>query len=243
MIGVDNQVTWPKHEALVQFDRFTMVLMPKTKEHVQSISIDLTANKLSIKQARTVANRFLSVMTWCDDQFAVAQDGWAGNPVPTPVPRRNLAFTTAHPWIFDRKIPTDEDARRALALYREARNAEQNYLVSYAVLNYYKIVELKHPKGPKTRAWLATTFPSVERKLRTEIVALFHKERGSNPPEKHIYDAYRLAVAHASEKTISDPDDSNESTRLHVAAEILREFARHVIATELDISDSPYSGD
>jgi hypothetical protein len=31
------------------------------------------------------------------------------------------------------------DARRALALYREARNAEQNYLVSYAVLNYYKI--------------------------------------------------------------------------------------------------------
>jgi hypothetical protein len=47
MIGVDNQVSWPKEETLVHFDRFTMVLMPKTKEHVQSISIDLAANTLA----------------------------------------------------------------------------------------------------------------------------------------------------------------------------------------------------
>jgi hypothetical protein len=227
----------------VNFDRFTLVLLPKTKEHVQSINIDLAANKLTMHEARTVMNRFLSLMTWCDDEFAVAQDGWAGSPVPSPVPRRNLAFTTTHDWLFDRKIPSDNDARRALALYREARNAEQNYLVSYGVLNYYKIIEIRHPDGPKARAWLAAAFPIVEPKIRVEVLREFHGERGTIPPEKHIYDAYRLAVAHASNRTISDPDSSHEITRLHIAADILHELARHFISTELKVSDSMYSGD
>jgi hypothetical protein len=85
-------------------------------------------------------------MTWCDDQFAVAQDGWSGNPVPVAVLRRNLAFTTAHDWIFDRKIPASEEVRRALALYREARNAQQNFMVSYAVLNFFKVIEVRYLK-------------------------------------------------------------------------------------------------
>jgi len=58
--------------------------------------------------------------------------GWSANPVPVAVPRRNLGFTTAQYWIFDRQIPATEEARRALALYREARNAQQNFMVCYA---------------------------------------------------------------------------------------------------------------
>jgi hypothetical protein len=46
-IGVDNQVTWPREETVVNFDRYSLVLMPKTKDSVQSISIDLAANRLS----------------------------------------------------------------------------------------------------------------------------------------------------------------------------------------------------
>jgi len=242
-IGVDNQVTWPREETLVNFDRFALVLLPKTKDHIQSINIDLANNKLSIDEARTVWNRFLSIMAWCDDQFAVAQDGWAGNPVPMPVSRRDLAFTTAYHWIFDRNIPVDSDTRRALALYREARNAEQNHLVSYAVLNYYKVIEIGHPEGPQTRSWLATAFPVVEPRLDAELMQRFHSERGNSSPESHIYDSYRLAVAHASTKTKSDPDCSKEITRLHDAAEILRRLARHFIASELKVSDCTYSGD
>jgi hypothetical protein len=37
-IGVDNQVTWPRNETLVKFDRYKFVLMPKTAQHVQSIT-------------------------------------------------------------------------------------------------------------------------------------------------------------------------------------------------------------
>jgi hypothetical protein len=242
-IGVDNQVTWPREETLVHFDRFTLVLLPKTRDYVQSINIDLTANKLTMREAETVVNRFLSLMTWCDNQFAVAQGGWAGNPVPSPVPRRDMAFTTTHTWLFARKISSDKDVLRALALYREARNAEQNYLVSYAVLNYYKIIEIRHPNGKQARAWLDKTFPIVEPSIPIEILRQFNSEMGATPPAKHIYDAYRLAVAHASTKTISDPDISDEITRLHIAAEILRALARYLISTELKVSECIYSGD
>ena len=240
MIGVDNQVTWPKEETLVRFDHFTLVLLPKTERHVQSISIDLAANRLGIPEARTVINRFLSVLTWCDDQFAVAQDGWAGNPEPTPVTRRNLAFTTTSHWLFDRKIPEGPSAR-ALALYREGRNAEQNYLVSYAVLSYHKIIEIGHAQ---TNKWVESVFPSVEGKIREDVLREFHKDRGDRSVSSYLFAHYRTAVAHALKTTVpSDPDCANEARRLHNGAEIMRELARHFISVELKVSDSPFSGD
>jgi hypothetical protein len=76
---------------------------------MQSINVGLTANGLSMRDARTILNRFLSIMTWCDDQFAVAQDGWSRSPIPSAVPRRNLAFTTGYHWIFDRNIPKTDN--------------------------------------------------------------------------------------------------------------------------------------
>lgn len=242
-IGVDNQVTWPRTEALVTFDRYTMVLLPKTKEHVQSISIDLTANKLSDEAALTVINRFLSLLCYCDDQFAVAQGGWSGNPVPVAVPRRDLAFTTTTQWVFDRKISASDEARRALALYREARNAEQNFLVSYAVLGYFKIIEILHPNEGQAALWIGNHFAAASAEIPPHILDRFNIERGTTSPEEHINRAYRIAVAHASPRKTqpSDPDCSIELRRLHTAAEVLRPLARHFMKYELAISDSPFS--
>jgi hypothetical protein len=243
-IGVDNQVTWPREETLVRFDRYTLVLMPKTRDNVQSIHIDLTANKLTDREALTVINRFLSIMTWCDDQFAMAQDGWSGNPIPVPVPRRDLAFTTAYNWMFDRKIPRDENARRALAIYREGRNAQQNYMVSYAVLNFYKVVELGHKGRGDVKNWYRDNFEMLRQQdvYHVEFES-FVKICGSEPPHEYIYEACRIAVAHAGKDSKSDPDDANELVRLHTAADVLRLFARHFIETAFGISDIIYSGD
>ena len=65
-------------------------------------------------------------------------------------------------------MPTDKDVQRALALYREARNAEQNYFVSYAVLNYYKILEIRHKETIK---WIEAVFPVVEKAIRAPVAA------------------------------------------------------------------------
>lgn len=242
-IGVDNQVTWPRTEALVTFDSFTMVLLPKTKDNVQSISMDLTANKLNEQEALTVINRFLSLLCFCDDQYAVAQDGWSGNPIPVGVPRRDLAFTTATHWVFERRIPETDEARRALALYREARNAEQNFLVSYAVLSFFKIIEIVHSNEGEATAWLKQNFAAASATIPPEVLTRFDSERGQVAPEDHINRAYRIAVAHATPRKTqaSDPDDAGELRRLHTAAEVLRPIARHFMMNDLRISDSPYS--
>ena len=246
-VGVDTQVTWPKQEMLVHFDRYHLVLMPQTKEYAQSIHIDLRAHHLTDREALTVINRFLSVLAWCDDQFAVAQGGWSGNPVPVAVPRRNLAFATAHDWPFARQIPTSDEARRALALYREGRNAEDTALVSYAVLSYFKIIEIRQPDGSKAKKWIARNLGAVSASADDDPqLKQFLKACGSEAPEDYIYTACRHAVAHASIKRIkrsSDVDDGEEISRLHSAAYVLRLLARLMISEEIGVSDQIYSGD
>ena len=87
----------------------------------------------------TIINRYLSIMTWCDDQFSIAQDGWSGNPVPVAVPRRNLAFTTAQHWVFDRKIPSSEKKNEPLPSI--VKHAMHNRILWLAMrfFNFFKI--------------------------------------------------------------------------------------------------------
>lgn len=243
-IGVDNQVTWPKEEMLVTFDKYQLVLFPKTKDHVQSVHIDLNANHLSMQEAQTVINRFLSVLSWCDDQYAVAQGGWGGSPAPVAVPKRDLAFATAHHWIFDRKMPTSPDVKRALAVYRDGRNAEQNSLVSYAVLNYFKIIEIRHKGKEKCKKWIADNFDAVEAAYSDEdAFAAIRAKSGAGGPQKHLYEECRNVVAHAGLDQNSDPDETDELHRLHEVAAVMRLLARHVILNEMGVSDCYYSGD
>ena len=239
-MGVDNQVTWPREETLIEFDRYKLVLMPKTKEHVQSIHIDLAANALSMEDAQTVINRFLSLMTWCDDQYAIAQDGWSGNPIPVAVPKRSLAFTTTYHWVFNRDIPTSEDVQRALALYREGRNAEQNFMISYAVLSYFKVLEIRYPEGKLIKPWIAAKFPLLGDGNKDERIAVLLAASGEKAIEEYLWKACRVAVAHVREKHPSDPDSAVELSRLHNAAGIMRRLARHFIREELGVSDSPF---
>lgn len=239
-IGVDNQVTWPREEMLIEFDRYKLVLMPKTKDHVQSVHIDLHANRLSMEEAMTVINRFLSLLAWCDDQYAIMQDGWAGNPVPVAVSKRNLAFTTTYQWVFNRNIPASDEVRRALALYREGRNAEQNFMISYAVLSYFKVLEVRYPEGKDIRPWIAQNFALLQSNLDANRLAALQKACGSEDVEQYRWKACRVAVAHVREKHPSDPDIAEELHRLHNAADIMRRLARHFIKTELGVSDSPF---
>ena len=154
-------------------------------------------------------------------------------------------MVTAYNWLFDRKIPKSPMARKALALYREGRNAEQNYFISYAVLSYYKIIELKFGdfEDKKVKEWIASNYAALkESGSLAREVADFERERGNEEPETYLSSACRVAVAHASLKRPSDPDELPELRRLHVAAHVLRALARRFISNEFKISDCPYDG-
>jgi hypothetical protein len=134
------------------------------------------------------------------------------------------------------------EARRALAIYREARNAQQNFMVSYAVLNYYEIIEIGHRGRGDVKNWFRDNFERLRKRSDcSDEFERFAKICASEQPREYIYDACRLAVAHAGKDSKSDPDDANELARLHTAADVLRLFARDFIASEFGISDVIYS--
>ena len=242
-MGVDTQSTWPMEERLVLFDDYTLVLMPKTKDTGPSIHIDLQANRLTDADALTVINRFLSVAAWCDDQFAIRRDGWSGNPVPVAVPRRDLGFATTSRWLFNRKIPASEEVRRALAHYREGLNAAEASLVSYAVLSYFKVLEIRYDGKKQIEPWIAANLSAAfPHDPNDPILKRFEQDRGVKSPQEYLWGSCRLATAHASIKSPSDADLNQEVGRLHTAAHIMRRLARHFIATELRVSERPYSG-
>jgi hypothetical protein len=58
----DNHVTWPREPTLVKFHGHHFVLMPRTKDNVQSLHMDLVGNRLDDRGATTVMRRFLSLM-------------------------------------------------------------------------------------------------------------------------------------------------------------------------------------
>jgi hypothetical protein len=134
-----------------------------------------------------------------------------------------------------------EDVRRALAPYREARNAEQNFMISYAVPNYYKIIEIHHKGWPASTKWVADNLPTIlDDPHNKDAIARFLAACGQEQPEMYIYGACRVAVAHASPNRPSDPDDAHELNRLHNAADVVRRLARRFISVELGVSDCPF---
>ncbi|MER9339206.1 hypothetical protein NKI41_00285 [Mesorhizobium sp. M0601] len=244
-LGIDTQVTWPKEPTPVQFAGHHFVMFPRTKENLHSISIDLANERLSSQEARTLLSRFLSLLSWCDDRYAVLEHGWSGNPVPVPVRRSEGAFSTTPHWAFSRSIPEDPELLQRLAYYREGLNARQVGLVTFEVLSFFKVFERRSRSKPgeqnSTKLWIKDVFATVSASLRQEVLERFDADREGKNVEKYVVDNCRVATAHASESFPSDADASPELQRLYSAAEVIHALARHFIRTEYKLSDLYYS--
>ncbi len=244
-LAVDTHAIWPREPTRMKFDGHQFVLFPRTNENSHSISIDLTAERLSAGEARTLLNRFLSLLAWCDDQHAVLGFGWSGNPVPVPVPLPRRGFSTTPQWLFSRTLPADQELRQRLAYYREGLNAREAGLVTFAVLSFFKVFEVRaKPKRGRpnpTTEWIREAFPLVESTLRPETIREFHKDRQEIEIENYISHNCRVATAHASAKVPSDADSSPEIQRLYSAAEVIHALARHFLRSHYRLSDIYYT--
>jgi hypothetical protein len=240
-LGVDTQATWPKEPTRISFADHHLVLFPKTKENSHSISVDLANERLDSGQARTLINRFLSLLSWCDNQHAILREGWSGNPVPVPVPRRDLAFVTAHYWVFDRSIPEDEKLLRCLAYYREGLNAGESGLATFEVLSFFKVFEVGYSTKLAVQQWVENVFPDACNELSPDSFNSFNEDRGMVAVAEYVYRNCRVATAHAARDVLSDADASPEVRRLRNAAPIMRALARHFIRTEFKFSESYFT--
>lgn len=240
-LAVETSVVWPEEPLRIEFGGYNFVLFPKTKENSQSISIDLQNEGLSEKEAITLANRLLSVMSWCDDHYAILGRGWSGNPVPVPVPRPDFAMVTALHWQFFRSLPVNDELLRCLAYYREGLNSRHAGLATFAVLSFYKVFEIRYAtKGPVKR-WVSEVFECACANITPSILEEFHADRSNSSVEDYVYQSCRVATAHAAKDWPSDADASAEIRRLSVAARILQALARHFIRIEFVFSESYHS--
>jgi len=244
-LAVDTQAAWPSEPTRMKFEGYQFVLFPRTKENSHSISIDLATERLSAEEARTLLNRFLSLLAWCDDQYAVLGFGWSGNPVPVPVSLSRKGFSTTSQWLFSRTLPTDQELRQRLAYYREGLNAREAGLVTFAVLSFFKVFEVraasKRGDPNPTIEWIRDAFPLVESTLQPETIRDFHIARDGIEVEKYISQNCRVATAHASAQVPSDADSSLEIQRLYLAAEVIHALARHCLRTQYRLSNIHYT--
>jgi hypothetical protein len=229
----------------MEFGGHHFVLFPKTKDNSHSISIDLANEKLSAEEARKLLSRFLSLMSWCDDQHAVLKYVWSGNPVPVPIRRSNEAFHTTSQWVFSRSIPEDTELLQRLAYYREGLNARYAGLVSFEVLSFYKVFEKRQRSKPgqpnPTKLWIASTFAAATKSPRPETIPCFDTDRGNVAVEQYLAENCRVATAHASAAVPSDADALPELRRLHSAADIIHALARYFIRSEYGLSRVHFS--
>ena len=113
-------------------------------------------------------------------------------------------------------------------------------MISYAVLSYFKVLEVRYPEGKFIKPWIAEKFPLLGNGEDDDRMDALLNACGDEAVEEYLWKACRVAVAHVREKHPSDPDSAHELRRLHNAAGIMRRLARYFIREELGVSDSPF---
>ena len=134
-VGVKGGGIWPQKEIRVAFSGHTLLLKPATKDTEQSIHIQ--SCEISCADALTWINRFLSILTWCDDYAKENMYSWFGTPVPVSVPKNDREIGSSIAFPFHRNLEESPKSLLALALYREAMVINS---IPYKFLGYFKIL-------------------------------------------------------------------------------------------------------
>lgn len=180
-LALEGSGPWPNNDTIQKFVSRDLLLRPETQANRKSIHVKLDG--VTAVAARTLVERFLSVIVWCDGQpMRIAGDaGWVGpgnGPITrTGAPRRGDA------WIFSRELPRDPKVQRALALYREGRTLNS---VPASFLAYYKVLNLfwndkrdgKDAVNPLIEG-LASWIPQMKDRLARRRVADLKKQEST----------------------------------------------------------------
>lgn len=235
-IGIKGSACWPTKETKINFGGHELILKPATKETEQSVHINL--HGITDVDAMTLINRFLSILSWCDEQGMENREGWSGSAIPVAVPKDIRVVGSSIAFPFYREIEKEPKARLAFALYREAITINS---IPFSFLSYFKILNIfwkdRYQEGKNEMIeGIRKALPHIEDDLARERINELEK-REEDVPE-YLYKSGRCAVAHAYSKPIVDPDDTKDLQRLSQDIWIIKAIAEFLIKTELKASRS-----
>lgn len=236
-IGVEGCATWPTNETNVSFGGRELILRPATRETEQSIHINLVG--ISDVEALTLANRFLSILSWCDGQGMKNLYGWSGNPVPVSVPRKTRMTGSSFIFPFSRDMESDPKVALALALYREGRsinNTPFEFLSYFKILNIFWKDKFELTNGARINPLIEgikQTLPKItDTEANNRVSQLISM---GEEPAQYLYQSGRCAIAHANVSPVVDPDDVSDLRRLSEDMRIVRSIAEQLIERNLGV--------
>lgn len=129
-------------------------------------------------------------------------------------------------------IVESENVRIALAFWREGQRLTRVH-DSYAFLSYFKVIESQYQQGANRADWFARNVDLMTGDAGARVAQL---RADGLDVGRHLYDSGRNAVAHASfGGGIVDPDIPADRRRIAADLVLMRELARHYIASELKV--------
>lgn len=242
-LAVSGTAAWPREEVTVEFGGHTLLLRPATDRYSQSIHVEL--KRISHEGAYTLANRFLSALSWCDDQPTEITFGFSGGPKPQSLETNHLDRGHSIAFPFYREIEREPKALLALALYREARTLQIRHSIPLAVLSYFKILNIfwkdkfSGPKNGRTNPMIEgirAALPNVKDSIAKQRI----KDLATTNPDVavYLYESCRCAVAHANTNPVVDPDNIEDLMRLSQDIDIVKEIASTMMEREFVLSRS-----
>ncbi len=235
-IGVIGGAIWPTTETRINFEGYELILKPATRETEQSIHINL--KNISDLEAMTLINRFLSILSWCDDQGMQSSFAWSGNPFPNAVIPRSRTIGSSIAFPFNRCIEKNQKARLGLALYREGRTVNS---IPFSFLSYFKILNIFWRDKYVNRKnalieGIRDTLPKINDEESLSRLSVLQKTEPDVP--NYLYESGRCAIAHAFSDPIVDPDELSDLRRLSQDIWIIKAIAEYLIESELKVSRS-----
>jgi len=237
-VEIKGEASWPDKETTIAFGGYELLLKPLTKTTEASVHINLKT--ISDIDALTLINRFLSILSWCDDVPMQNLYGVSGSVIPAAIARdttRSCGICRGG-YPFYRDVEQDSKARLALSLYREARTINS---VPFSFLSYFKILNIfwkdKYEKGSNELIeGIRSMLPKLKDASALDRIKQLARTQSDIP--KYLYESGRCAVAHAYSVPIVDPDDLTELRRLSQDRWVIKAIAEQLIEGELNVSRS-----
>jgi hypothetical protein len=211
-------------------------LKPLTKTTEASVHINLKG--ITEIEALTLINRFLSILSWCDDVPMENLYGWSGSPKPVAIPRdtSRTCGTCIGDYPFYRELEKDSKVILALALYREALTVNS---VPFSFLSYFKILNIfwkdRYEKGSNELIeGIRMLLPKLNDNEAADRIKQLTGSQSDIP--NYLYESGRCAIAHAYSVPLVDPDDVADLRRLSQDIRVIKAIAEKLIESKLKVS-------
>lgn len=241
MVGVHSGVAWPAAELAVSIDGHSIRLIPprfddRGEMRAYPMAVIEHAEGANREALITVIRRFLNGLSWREQAHIREVDVTYGAPLRrgTRIPDNGTSplFDPAN--VPD---PADENARRALAFYREALDLEHIH-GPYSFLSLFKVLNLRFARGPEQIQWINQNLQHVRESRAAERVSEI--ARSELDVGAHLFASGRCAVAHSFSEPLVDPNDIRDQQRLSKDWPLMRSLAALLIETEWQIPAPPW---